>query len=66
MDSYLQGTWLNIFGRPISSENVTVVPVGPMVHLIVLAASATALAALPCTKKKGKKKQKKKKKTKSE
>lgn len=49
MDSYLEGAWLNIFGRPISSENVTIVPVGPMVHLIDLDASATVLAPLPYT-----------------
>ena len=45
---YLQGTGSNILGRPISSENVTIVPVGPMTHLTVFDASDTVLAALSC------------------
>lgn len=45
---YLQGTESNILGRPISSENVTIVPVGPITNLTVFDASDTVLAALSC------------------
>lgn len=45
---YLQGTESNKLGRPISSENVTIVPVGPITHLTVFDASDTVLAALSC------------------
>ena len=50
INSNLQGTELNILGSPISSENVTIVPVGPMTHLTVFDASVKALAALSCIK----------------
>lgn len=43
--NYLQGLLSNKLGRPISSGKITVVPVGPITHLMVLDASAKALAA---------------------
>jgi hypothetical protein len=47
---YLHGTELNMRGRPMSSEKITVVPVGPMTHLTVFGPIASALAAFACTK----------------
>lgn len=44
---YLQGTGLNMFGRPISSEKITIVPVGPKTHLTEFVASVSDLP-LPC------------------
>jgi hypothetical protein len=46
--SYLLGLGSNMLGRPISSENVTVVPVGPIINRTVLDAIVKALAALSC------------------
>jgi hypothetical protein len=43
--NHLQGLLSNKLGRPISSGKITVVPVGPITHLMVLDASAKALAA---------------------
>lgn len=43
---YLQGTELNMFGRPISSEKIAIVPLGPKIHLTVFDASVLDLAAL--------------------
>lgn len=45
---YPDGTELNNCGRPISSENITVVPPGPITHLTVLDARVSDLVAFPC------------------
>lgn len=46
MFAYLYVIGLKISGRPMSSENVIVVPLGPITNLIVFDASVLDLAAL--------------------
>lgn len=48
--NYLQGLESNKLGRPISLENVTTVPVGPITYLMEFDGSVNMLAAFSCIK----------------